>query len=166
MALQEISSALFYTFFLGLLLILAYCWRWRRYFELGMKLPGPPALPIIGNCLQFTTNDYCKLFEELMEIAHSYGPIARISFGPVLVVVLTDADCIESVVKHDKLLSSGYLFQKPLEQVFRNGILCLDGEEWRRHRKIVPAALHINILEKFVKNFAKISDILANNLRL
>jgi cytochrome P450 len=52
-----------------------------------------------------------------------------------------------------------------VEQVFRNGLLYLDGEEWRRHRKIVSAALHINILETFVENFAKNSDILANNLK-
>jgi cytochrome P450 family 4 len=43
--------------------------------------------------------------------------------------------------------------------------LYIDGEEWRRHRKIVSAALHINILETFVENFAKNSDILAIKLK-
>jgi cytochrome P450 len=43
--------------------------------------------------------------------------------------------------------------------------LGLDGEQWRRHRKIVSAALHVNILETFVENFAKNSDILANTLK-
>ena len=112
MALLEINAALFYTFFIGLFLVLAYYSRWRRYFQLGMKLPGPPALPIIGNGLQFTTNNLCKLFQEFKEIARSYGPIARLWFGPVLVVVLTDPDCIESVVKYDKLCSRGYLLKK------------------------------------------------------
>jgi cytochrome P450 len=46
-----------------------------------------------------------------------------------------------------------------VEQVFRNGLLYLDGEEWRRHRKIVSAALHINILETFVEKKKKNSDI-------
>jgi cytochrome P450 len=165
MALLEINSAFFYAFFIGLLLLLAYCSRWRRYFELGMKLPGPPALPIIGNCLQFTTNNFCKLYQQFTEIAHSYGPVARLWFGPVLVVVLTDPYCIETVVKHDKLCSRGYLCTKTAERVFRKGLFQLDGEEWQRHRKIVSAALHINILETFVENFAKNSDILANNLK-
>jgi cytochrome P450 len=165
MALIEISAAFFYAFFIGLLLVLFYCSRWRRYFELGMKLPGPPALPIIGNCLQFTTNDYCKLFEELMEIARSCGPVARLWFGPALIVTLTDPDYIESVVKHDKVGSRGYLARKTLQQTFRNGLLYIDGEQWRRHRKIVSAALHVNILEIFVEKFAINSDILANNLK-
>jgi cytochrome P450 family 4 len=127
-----------------------------------MKLPGPPALPIIGNCLLFTANDLCKLFQEFTDIARSYGPIARLWFGPVLVVVLTDPNFIQNVVKHDKLGRRGYLARKTTEKVFRNGLLHIDGEEWRRNRKIVSAALHINILETFVENFAKNSDILAN----
>ena len=55
--------------------------------------------------------------------------------------------------------------RKLVGKAFRNGLLHLDGEEWRRHRKIVSAALHINILETFVEKFAKNSDILANNLK-
>ena len=165
MVLLEINVAFFYAFFIGLFLVLAYCSRWRRYFELGMKLPGPPALPIIGNCLQFTTNDLCKLFQELKEFARSYGSIARLWIGPVLLVGLTDPDKIEYVVKHDQLLTRGYLIRKLSESVFRNGLLCIDGDKWRRHRKIVSAALHINILETFVENFAKNSDILANKLK-
>jgi hypothetical protein len=58
-----------------------------------------------------------------MEIARAYGPIARIWFGPVQVVLLTDADCIERVVKSDKLSSRRYLLKKPLEQLLRNGRL-------------------------------------------
>jgi len=165
MALLEINAAFFSTFFIGLLLVLAYCSRWRRYFELGMKLPGPPALPIIGNSLQFTTNDLCKLFQELKEIARSYSPIARLWIGPVLIVALTDPHSIENAVKHDKLLTRGYITRKLGEPVFRDGLICIDGDKWRRHRKIVSAALHINILERFVESFARNSEILANKLK-
>jgi len=100
-----------------------------------------------------------------MDIARSYGPVARLWFGPVLVVVLTDPDSIENVVKHDKLCRRGYVAWKTTEQVFRNGLLNIEGEEWRRHRKIVSAAFHINILETFVESFAKNSYILANKLK-
>jgi hypothetical protein len=165
MALLEINAALFYTFFIGLLLVSAYCSRWRRYFQLGMKLPGPPALPIIGNCLQFTTSNVCKCFQDFTDIGCSYFPIARLWFGPVLVVVLTDPHSIASVVKHDQLLSRGYLARKSMEQAFLNGLFYIDGDKWRRHRKIVSSALHVNILETFVENFAKNSDILANKLK-
>jgi cytochrome P450 len=165
MALLDINAALFYTFVIALLLIGTYCWRWRRYYQLGMKLPGPPALPIIGNSLQFTTNDLCKLFQELKEFARSYGPIVRFWIGPLLLVVLTDADDIQNVVKHDKLCNRGYLIRKAMEHPFRNGLLHIDGEGWLRHRRIVSAAFHNNIFEKFVQNFAKNSDILADKLK-
>jgi cytochrome P450 len=82
-----------------------------------------------------------------------------------LVVVLTDPDCIESVVKHDKIGTRGYVARKSVEKAFPNGLFYLDGEEWRRHRKIVSAGLHVNILETYVENFAKNSDILVNKLK-
>ena len=165
MALLEFNSALFYTIIIGLLLVWTYCSKWRRYFQLGMKLPGPPALPIIGNCHQFTSNDLCKLFQEIKEFPRSYGPIGRVWLGPVLVVAITDPDNIDTVVKNDKFCSRGYLAKKSVEKFLGNGLLHLDGKEWRRHRKIVSSALHINILETFVENFAKNSDIIANNFK-
>jgi len=165
MALLEINAAFNSAFYIGLLLVLAYRSKWRRYFQLGMKLPGPPALPIIGNGLRFTTNDLCKLFQELKEFSCSYGPIARLWFGPVLTVALADPDSIENLVKHDKLCNRGYLVRKSIEKFFRNGLWNSDGEDWRRHRKIVSSGLHINILEKSVKNFVENSDILENKLK-
>jgi cytochrome P450 len=165
MVIQAISAALFSTFFIGLSLLLVYCWRWRRYFELGMKLPGPPALPLFGNCLDFTTKNFCNLFQEFMEFARTYVPLARLWLGPVLVVVLTDPDAIGKVVKHGKLGSRGYLITKLLRPLFQNGLLVIDGGAWRAHRKIVSSALNTNVLETFVENFAKNSDILANKLK-
>jgi cytochrome P450 len=76
-----------------------------------------------------------------------------------LVVALTDPCSIESVVKQDKLLGTGYLVRKLGEPVFRNGLICIDGDKWRRHCKIVSSGLQVNILEIFVENFAKTSDI-------
>ena len=85
--------------------------------------------------------------------------------GPVLVVALTDPDNIENVVKYDKLLSRRSIIRKLGETVFRNGLLCVDRDKIRRHRKIVSAGLYSNNLETFVENFAKNSHILANKLK-
>ena len=101
-----------------------------------------------------------------METVRSYGPLVRLWLGPVLVVVLTDPNGIEKVVKHDKLCRRGYLAKKLAEPLFRNGLICKDGEIWRRHHKIVSSAVHVNILETFVGNFAKNSDILSNKLKV
>jgi cytochrome P450 family 4 len=165
MALLEINVALLSSFFIGILLLLIYWSRWSRYYILGMNLPGPPALPIVGNIFQFTSNDLCKLFKDCREMGRMYGPIARVWIGPILVVGLADADNIESVVKHDKLCTRGYIPRKLMKPAFLNGLVNIDGDDWRRHRKIVSAAFHINTLETFVETFAKSSDILANNLK-
>jgi cytochrome P450 len=165
MALLEINAAFLSTIFIGLLLVLAYCSRWRRYFELGLKLPGPPALPFIGNCLHFSRNDLCTFFKEFRDLGQSYAPIARLWFGPALIVVVTDADSIESVAKQDKSCSSGYRARKTMETIFQNGQLGNDGDSLRKLLKSVSSVFNINNLEIFVDNFAKNSEILANKLK-
>jgi len=94
-----------------------------------------------------------------------YGTIARLWFGPVLVVVIADQDNIANEVKYDKLCSRGYLSRKSMEKFFRHGLLCSNGVDWQRHRKIVSSAPHISFLEMFVENFAKNTHILANKLK-
>jgi cytochrome P450 len=165
MVIQAISAALSSIFFIGLSLLLFYCWRWRRYFELGMKLPGKPALPLVGNFFDLKTKNLCNLFQDFTEFARTYFPVARLWLGPLLVVVLTDPDGVEKVVKHDAVGSRGYLVKKLLGPAFRNGLFVIDGEKWRAHRKIVSSALTTNFLQTFVENFAKNSDVLANNLK-
>lgn len=41
------------TFFTLLCYIIVFKWRRRRLEKLAAELPGPPALPIIGNGLEF-----------------------------------------------------------------------------------------------------------------
>jgi hypothetical protein len=102
----------FTLFFIGLLLAFVYWWRRRRYFQLGAKLPGPPALPILGNALYFTTTNSTKCFHEFIELTCNYGPVVRLWLGPMLMVLLTDADHVEKVVNHDKVGSRGYVARK------------------------------------------------------
>jgi hypothetical protein len=89
----------------------------KRYFELRWKLPGPTALPIIGNCLQFPTNNLRKRFQELIQIALSCLPISALWTGLVLAVVLTDLDSIERVVEQEKLLERGNVVEKSGEPI-------------------------------------------------
>jgi hypothetical protein len=70
------------------------------------------------------------------------------------------------VVKQDKLCGRRYRARKTVETFFRNGLLHIDGDDWRRLLKIVSSVLHINILEMFVESFAKHRDILANMLKI
>jgi hypothetical protein len=86
-------------------------------------------------------------------------------FGPALVVVVTDADSIESVAKQDKSCRSGYRARKTMETFFQKGQLDNDGDSLRKLLKTVSSVFHINNLEMFVENSAKNSDILANNLK-
>jgi cytochrome P450 len=80
-----------------------------------------------------------------------------------MVVAPTDPDSVESVVKQDKLLERGYLVRKLGEPVFRNCLIGIDGDKWRRHFKILSSGIQVNILEIFVENFTKNSDILAKS---
>ena len=65
---------------------------------------------------------YAK-FSKNVRNSQVYGPLSRLWVGPVLVVVLTDPDSIEKVVKHDKLCRRGYLAKKLIEPAFRSGLM-------------------------------------------
>jgi hypothetical protein len=165
MAQLEINDELLSTFFIDLLLVYAYWWKWRRYLELGMKIPGTTGLTIYKKLSPLYHQSFMSSFPRFYGNCTSYSPVSRFWIGPVLVVVLTDQYGIESVVKQDKLLRRWYLGRKLGEPVFRNGLLCIDEEKWRRHRKLVSADLHMNILETFVGNSAKNNHTIENKLR-
>jgi Cytochrome P450 len=58
---------------------------WPRSRLRGLPLPGPPALPILGNALQFPAVNPWK---KLKEWADEYGPIYQISaLGKTFVVL-------------------------------------------------------------------------------
>jgi hypothetical protein len=77
-----------------------------------MKLPGKPAVPLAGNCLDFTIKNLRICFQEFKEFPRTCALVTRLWLDPLLAVELPETNCTEKVVKHDKVGSRGYLATK------------------------------------------------------
>jgi cytochrome P450 len=69
-----------------------------------------------------------------------YGPVVRIWLAPKFLIAISDPKGIEKLVAHDKFCTRGSYFRNIIKSMFRKGLLAIDGETWRKHRKIVTTA--------------------------
>jgi cytochrome P450 family 4 len=146
------------------ILALVYWWRRRPLLKLAANLPGPPTVPIFGNALEFRSKDSSQNFRTFIGFMQKYGPVMKLWLGPQLIIAISDPQHIGKLVAHDKFCTRGSFFRLIMKPMFRNGLLAIDGEIWRKHRKIVTAAFQNNILDKFVGTFAAHSRILTERL--
>lgn len=79
----------FFTLFVALFLIIA-IWYYINHHErysLALKLPGPPALPLIGNALLFLGKSPSELLKTLEGLSKEYGHTVRILIGNRLLLL-------------------------------------------------------------------------------
>lgn len=101
-------------------------------------LPGPRALPLVGNLLQISPEKLHLTFEAWAE---QYGPIYQFRAGKTSGVVVSDPTQIREVLKRRP---GRYRRANSLEKVFNelglNFLFTLEGESWRRQRGLINAA--------------------------
>ena len=106
-----------FTTLLCLLVVIYYCaWTWSRKVRLVNAIPGPRALPVLGNVLQLNVD-----FDEFNKIVSfewpaKYGPIYRVWAGAHRpVIVLTSPELMEPILSSQKLITKAiqYSFLRP-----------------------------------------------------
>ncbi|XP_073948122.1 cytochrome P450 4C1-like [Choristoneura fumiferana] len=129
-------------------------WRWRnrRLLELAASVPGPPALPVLGNALLFmaSPNEQLKLIGELMK---DYGEYVRFWLGPDLNIGVENPEDIKLLLSSNKVNQKGPVYEH-LKSVIGSGILT-GGKVWRNHRKIITPSYN----KKSVAHFAKVFNM-------
>lgn len=126
------------TFFVGLLLVVI-GWYYKNYHQtylLAMKLPGPPAFPIIGNTFLFLGKSPSELLRVLESQTKKYGRTLRLLVGPQVQILLTDPKDIEVILGSQKFIgkSDEYDF---LEHWLGTGLLVSTGKKWFTRRKVM-----------------------------
>ncbi|CAG9126138.1 unnamed protein product [Plutella xylostella] len=108
--------------------------RHRRLLALGGALPGPAALPGLGNAWKFM----CKpehLVKVIQDLSVEYGDVMRFWLGPDLNVVVSDPGYLRTLMNGNKISVKGQQY-KYMSDVLGKGILSGSGPVWRKHRKI------------------------------
>ncbi|MYE00420.1 MAG: cytochrome P450 [Alphaproteobacteria bacterium] len=115
-------------------------------------LPGPGGLPLIGVLHRVR---FDRLHLRLEEWADRYGPLFQIRMGPNRILVVADSASIQRIlVQRPQGFRRTRRLESVAEEMKLKGVFASEGEDWRRQRRIVVAALNRHKLEDF---FPKLS---------
>ncbi|CAB3222104.1 unnamed protein product [Arctia plantaginis] len=127
-------------------------WRWahRRMLELAAKVPGPPALPILGNALMFMVKPG-EILNKISMLHKVYGQYFKFWLGPDLNICVKNPTDIRMLLTSNKVNQKGPLYDL-MKPFIGSGILA-GGSTWRKHRKIANPSYNKKAVEHFTHVF-------------
>ncbi|KAG8249438.1 hypothetical protein J6590_019726 [Homalodisca vitripennis] len=148
--------------FFSIVYVALFKWRRRRLEKLASQLPGPPALPVIGNGLEFL-GDPEEVMAKILALCSRYESPFRIWIGPILLIVVSRPDDLQIVLNSSKTLE-----KDPLYRFFRNtvgtGLFSAPVDKWKRNRRAITPAFNTRLLEQFVPVFNQQNRVLVAKL--
>uniref|UniRef100_A0AAG5CRB4 Cytochrome P450 n=1 Tax=Anopheles atroparvus TaxID=41427 RepID=A0AAG5CRB4_ANOAO len=162
-ALEKSSAVELYTYIILLLVsVLLYIFSDHlKICILALRLPGPKAYPIIGNCLEITKTDLIS--REMSEAYKKYGPLARVWLCALPMFVVLDPNDLKVILSSKKHTDKS-VFYKLLHNFLGRGLITSSGHKWSSHRKLIQPSFNIAILEKFIETFADSASSLIDKL--
>ena len=115
-------------------------------------LPGPRVLPVLGNLHRIR---FDRLHLILEEWAEQYGAMYRIRIGPHRIAVISDRAAIQRIlVQRPDGFRRTTMLESVAAEMRLKGVFAAEGEDWRRQRRIVVAALNRAKLKDFFPTLA------------
>ncbi|XP_047108830.1 cytochrome P450 4c3 [Schistocerca piceifrons] len=139
--------------------------RRARLVSLIQRIPGPPALPIIGNAVEINV-EHDELFARLTGTTRMWGQKSGVNkawHGSRPYVQLFQPEVVEPILNSNKHIekSGDYVYLQPW---LGTGLLTSGGSKWHERRKLLTPAFHFRILDDFVDVFAEQSALLVRRL--
>ncbi|NUP06230.1 MAG: cytochrome P450 [Polyangiaceae bacterium] len=103
-------------------------------------MPEPPRRALGGHLTEWLGVENAKgVLARLQRYAESCGPVARVTLGPVRMVVISDAHIASAVLDDPRANFKGAAYI--LTRAVLDNVLLLNGEPWETHRKAYRQAL-------------------------
>jgi cytochrome P450 len=124
----------------------------RRFAD----LPGPFALPVVGNLLQIEAT---RLHQQLEHWCEVYGPVFRLRLGPRKAVVISDHELIAAALRDRP---DGFRRTQRLEQISNEmgllgGVFGANGESWRMQRRMVMASFDPGHVKRYFPTLQRVA---------
>lgn len=135
----------------------------RSLFLLRLRaVPGPRALPVLGNALQLTGTQE-DFFLLMRRCAERYGPMFRLWVGTRPFIFLQSAEAVQPILN-----SSVHIDKSPdyrfVEAWVGKGLVTSTGDKWRARRKLLTPSFHSRVLEEFLQPLYREARVLADKL--
>ena len=120
-------------------------------------LPGPPGWPVLGNLLQL---EPARLHLQLGEWAQRYGRLFKLRLANRLVLVAADHEAVAAVLRDRP---EGFRRTDRLEAIsteigLKPGLFGVNGEAWKRQRRMVMAAFDPGHVKAYYPSLAKCGE--------
>jgi cytochrome P450 len=130
--------------------------------ESTKTIPDIAEPPLVGSMFTFQQNRL-RLF---MHIAHKYGKIARLHFGPFPMVQVTAPELVHSfLVEHASDFGKGEAFRKAFVPIVGNGLFSSNGELHRRQRKLMAPSFQPRHIVNYADTMASYAEQLQRGWR-
>ncbi|XP_017758948.1 PREDICTED: cytochrome P450 4C1-like [Eufriesea mexicana] len=156
-----ITTILFFAFVLTILHF--FILHYRKFGRIINCIPGPQAIPIIGNMHSFQISS-SDLWTLMRKMGTQYYPIYRLWSFTTAFLNIRHPDDIETLLGNSKLTKKSHIYTI-LEPWFNTGLLTGSGRKWHTRRKILTPAFHFNLLQEFVDIFNEEGQHLIEKLK-
>ena len=160
-------SSVIVPFCLLAALMAIYYWTWTRsrIVRLVNAIPGPKALPLLGNFLQLNVGHDAFLKRVHFEWMQQYGRIYRAWGGMRPVVIVCTPELMEPILVSQKLITKAVEYSY-LSPWLGNCMFLTTGTRWKTRRRLLTPAFHFQILNSFVDVFNEQSLVCARQLEM
>lgn len=115
--------------------------------------PGPPTLPVLGNALSFLGATEYDIMDRFLKLWKNSSQVIQIRVLHILVLVVSDPDDIEKVLRGSDTQDKAPHFYRFFQNIFRYGLVVLNGVQWKAHRKATTPAFHKELLDRYQELF-------------
>jgi cytochrome P450 len=122
----------------------------------GRQAPGPKGEPILGNARAFQAD----ILAALQQGRQSYGDVVRFTgIGPLFpVFFVAHPDHVKHVLqdKHKNYPKTPFVNDR-WRSLVGEGLICTEGDFWRRQRRLAQPAFHHKLIEDFATMMANMT---------
>jgi cytochrome P450 len=120
-------------------------------------LPGPRPWPVVGNMLQLRLG---QLHQDIEALCHIHGPFFRLRFGRNEVMVVSDHDTTNQVLKaRPQDFRRSERMEKVTDEIGINlGLFGAEGPTWQRQRRMVMASFSPQQIRAYFPSLLKVAE--------
>ncbi|RZI84260.1 MAG: cytochrome P450 [Rubrivivax sp.] len=121
------------------------------------QLPGPRALPLIGNAHQV---DRPRIHQDIERWAKQYGPLFHMALGPQAVLVVGDHELVTKVLKDrpGTFRRSARMTELLLETGLKPGVFHAEGDAWQNQRRMVMSGFSPGNIRRYYPSLLRVTQ--------